>query len=97
MLRLLGTLLTLIVIVLFVFFTSRNPDLVTIDYYFGEYAMPVAIIVVGSLFTGAMLGIFMSFAFIVKTRRNMKKLKRKIHTTEQEVSNLRNLPIRDSH
>jgi putative membrane protein len=97
MLRLIGSLFTLLIIILFVFFTSRNPGNVQIDFYFGLTQVPLAMLVISCLFVGSLVGIFISFALILRTRRKMAKLKRQMKATEQEVNNLRTLPIRDSH
>jgi putative membrane protein len=53
--------------------------------------------IICSLFIGSILGVVISLALVIKTRRNMAKLRRQIKETEQEVNNLRTLPIKDSH
>ena len=97
MLRLIGSLLTMLIIILFVLFTSRNPGVVQLDYYFGQYPVPVAVLVIGGLFVGVLLGLLLSISFLLKAKRNMFHLKRKVKVTEQEVNNLRTIPIKDSH
>ena len=69
----------------------------TIDYYLGVTSVPIAVMIICSLFIGSILGVVISLALVIKTRRNMAKLRRQIKETEQEVNNLRTLPIKDSH
>lgn len=97
MFRLIGSLLILLVIILFVFFTSRNPGDIQIDYYLGVASVPVAVLIISSLFIGSVVGVLISLGLILKTKRNMAKLRRQMKATEEEVNNLRTLPIKDSH
>lgn len=97
MLRLLYFIITLIVIIFGVVFAVLNAENVQLNYYLGSIELPLSLVLVLAMITGAILGIFASLSFIIGTRRNASKLKRSVEVAEKEIINLRNIPIKDKH
>jgi len=46
---------------------------------------------------GVLLGLLFSISLVLKNKRRVKSLAKKAAVTEQEVANLRQLPIKSSH
>ena len=86
-----------IVLVLFAFaFTVLNTDKVGLNLYIVEVPpTSIALVIFISLFVGAVLGVVTSSGLVVKRQSEIRKLKRKLAVTEQEILNLRNIPIKE--
>lgn len=97
MARIVNAIAILLVLLLVLLFTLLNSEPVTINYYFGDVPAPLALVLVLTLIIGALLGLFSGILVILASRRQIAKLRRQIRNTEEEVMNLRKLPIKDSH
>ena len=97
MTRLISIILIALILLLVLVFTLLNADPVSHNYHFGELRQPLALILVVSFVAGALIGLLASVLVILSSRHEVAKLKRQIKSTEQEVENLRALPIKDKH
>ena len=95
MARLVSAFIILLVLLLVIFFTILNAEPVTVNYYLGVVNPPLALVVILSLVAGAILGLISSMFVIIATRHETSKLRRDMKHAEQELSNLRNIPIKD--
>ncbi len=96
MLKLIYAVLALALFVVALTFAALNSDPVAIDYYLGRIEVPLALLLVAALGVGAMLGSLVGLGRVVRVKREMAKLRRETRATEQEVRNLRALPLRDA-
>lgn len=78
-------------------FAVINADDVQLKYYFGTLTAPLSLVVVTALAVGALLGVLASLGMVLGQKRQMAKLRRAMKLTEKEVSNLRALPLKDTH
>ncbi len=76
-------------------FHIRNKFPVKLDYYAGEIELPVSLIIVLMLLLGALLGGLVSLPTIIKLKRQKLQLKKQIKHSEEEINNLRVMPVRD--
>lgn len=95
--RLLFLILFLLLLALGISFAVHNAVPITLNYYFGSITGPLSLVVVIALAIGAMLGVSTSLLLVLSQRRKVARLKRKLDTCEQEIRNLRHLPLRDKH
>jgi len=95
--RLLLLILFLLLLALGISFAVHNAELVTLNYYFGAISGPLSLIVIIALAAGAVLGVSTSLLLVFSQRRKVARLQRKLNTCEQEIRNLRHLPLRDQH
>jgi len=94
-LTLIKVLLLLLVLVVAAFFASLNPGEVMLHYYFGSIELPLAILLVATLGVGLLLGLFVGFGLFLRAKRDQVRLQRKARLAEQEVNNLRAIPLKD--
>lgn len=78
-----------------VMFTVLNSAEVSLDFYFTSVRFPLSLMLVITLVIGAVLGVIASLGMILKLKKENVKLKKDIKVVEQEVANLRRLPLRD--
>lgn len=97
MARLVSAFIILLVLLLVLFFTLLNGEPVTVNYYLGEIHPPLAAVIILAIVCGAFLGLISSMVIIMASRYEVSRLRREIKHTEQELMNLRNLPIKDKH
>lgn len=89
--------LALAVVAVGVVFAVLNADVVALNYYFATAQLPLSLILVIAFACGATLGVIASLGIVVKLKRNNRRLKRNAELAEKEVTNLRNLPMKDAH
>jgi uncharacterized integral membrane protein len=97
MARFLQFILFLALILLFFVFTLENLDLVSLNLVIERYQVPLGLALLVCFVLGALVGIFFSITLILKNKNKARVLAKKVAVAEQEVANLRQLPIKSSH
>ncbi|QGM21404.1 DUF1049 domain-containing protein [Spiribacter sp. 2438] len=95
--RFVWLLLVLIVIAIGLSFAMLNPGDAPLDFYFGELTLPISLWLVIALALGALLGMGAAMGVIVRQRWQIARLRKEAETSRSELSELRKLPIRNSH
>jgi len=95
MIRLLKILLILLVILIGVFFTLQNPDMVPVDFYYFQFSAPLSLTLVACLLIGAVLGWLLAMLRMLPRIRSYRRMQKKYADAEAEITNLRKLPITD--
>ena len=94
--RLLYVVLGVIVLVLGLGFAYKNAQIVSVDYYFGlRWTAPLALILLVTFSLGVVLGFLANLRMVVRMQRQLAQARKEIRQIEQEVVNLRSLPIKD--
>lgn len=83
--------------ILGIVFAVLNTESVKLSYYFGHIDLPVSLVMSIAILVGACLGSLASLGVVMRTKRDMAKLKKQSEMTEKEVLNLRAIPIKDKH
>lgn len=76
-------------------FASINSEMVPIDYYFGLISLPVGMLMLGMLGVGIVIGALACTSLLVRLRHENSVLRKKASLTNQEVRNLRTIPVKD--
>ncbi|VAX12296.1 hypothetical protein MNBD_GAMMA24-474 [hydrothermal vent metagenome] len=97
MLRIFYLLLFLLLIVIGIAFAVLNAEAVEFNYYFASRQIPLSLILVLAMFSGAVLGVLASTGVIVSLKREVAKLRKSSKLAEKEITNLRAIPIKDKH
>ena len=82
---------------LFFIFTLENLDLVPLNLVFDQIQVPLGLTMLACFVLGALLGIVFSISLVLKNKNRARVLAKKVEVAEQEVANLRQLPIKSSH
>ncbi len=94
--RIVYGILVLVVLLVGVTFTTKNAQLVELNYYFGvHWVTPLSFMLLTTLTVGLALGLLASLAMQARMQRQLLQVRRENRQLEQEVNNLRALPIRD--
>jgi len=88
--------LLLLVALLGLSFALMNAEPVQLDYYFGTLKAPLSLVVVIAIIIGAGLGVLASMGIVLGQKRELAKLRKSVKIAEEEVSNLRSLPLKDT-
>lgn len=84
---------TLLVGITFVF---KNQQVVELRYYFGvEWSGPLSLALLTTLAIGVAVGYLASLRMVIRMQRQLVQARKEIRQIEQEVTNLRALPIKD--
>lgn len=85
------------VFILGITFTVKNAQVVELHYYFGiHWQAPLSFMILTVLTTGIAIGFLASLAILARMQRQLFRVRRENRQLEQEVNNLRALPIRDA-
>ncbi|WP_298135546.1 lipopolysaccharide assembly protein LapA domain-containing protein [Acidiferrobacter sp.] len=77
-------------------FAYKNATDVTVRYYGGlAWRAPLALVLVAALVVGIMLGFAAGLNRLVRVRHQLAVARKQVRQMEQEVANLRALPIKD--
>jgi putative membrane protein len=94
--RIVYGILVFVIMLVGVTFTSKNAQVVELNYYFGvHWATPLSFMLLTMLSIGIALGLLASLAMQARMQRQLLQVRRENRQLEQEVNNLRALPIRD--
>ncbi|MBI1423173.1 MAG: DUF1049 domain-containing protein [Gammaproteobacteria bacterium] len=97
MAKLIYTVFILVVILLGVIFAVLNAESVQLNYYFGSQLLPLSLAIVLSMMVGAILGVLASIKLILRSRREIVRLRKASEIAEKEIANLRAIPIKNTH
>jgi putative membrane protein len=84
----------LVVLTLGAGFASLNDGQVTLNYYFGELDTPLSLALLGSLGIGLLLGFIAGLTLWAGARREIASLRRSARLAQEEVNNLRAIPLK---
>lgn len=88
----------IILLILFGFsFASLNPEPVSVRYYFGNFTLPLSLLLALVLSLGALLGFLVSLAMWLREKTLSTRLMRRVTLSEKEIRNLREIPLKDRH
>jgi len=89
--------LLLLVVLLGLTFTLHNAESVTLKYYFGiEWQGALSLVIIISFVLGVAAGYLVSLKARLGLQHKLVKLQRDVQQAEQEVANIRALPIKDA-
>jgi len=93
--RILKALIVLFVVVAGVSFAWLNAQPVPFNYYVGHVETRLALLLVGFLVGGWVLGVLSMVRSVISLRRRLARADHELKLSRREVGNLRNLPLRD--
>lgn len=94
--RFLYAFLAMIVLILGLGFAYKNAQIVNVDYYFGlHWEGSLSLLLLSTMTLGVLLGLLVGMGMYVRLQRQLVRARREIRDIEQEVQNLRALPIKD--
>lgn len=95
--RLVSFVLVLVLVLLGLAFAVGNAKPVEVNYFLATRELPLAMTLVLALVLGALIGLLFSLTMMIRLKRETLRLRRQVRLVEQEVINLRNIPIKDTH
>jgi len=94
--RIFYTVLAIIVLLIGIAFAFQNKQAVELNYYFGlKWHGPLSLALLTTFAFGVVVGYLASLRTVVRMQRQLVQSRKEIRQIEQEVINLRSLPIKD--
>ena len=97
MARLFRFVVYLVVALLALVFALLNAQPTQFNYYYGQWEIPLSLIIAIAIAVGAVLGVVASMGIVIKTKRQSTVHRRSAEIAEKELSKLRALPLKDKH
>lgn len=95
--RIIVILFYLVLIFAGVSFAALNASAVVVNLYFSTLSMPISVLMTLMLGIGIMIGFFMFMLRYLRLKSEYRKLKNQFKLTEQEIKNLRTIPVSDHY
>jgi len=76
---------------------TLNADEISFNYYFSTITLPLAVLLFLTLCTGALAGVLLTLGMVLKARKSKAQIHKRLKMCEQEVKNLREIPIKGSY
>lgn len=93
--RIVKILFIFIIMLLGAIFAILNAQPVVFNYYFGSRELPLSLIVTFALGAGILIGILTAIGLLLGLKRENANLKQRTRLADEEVKNLRNIPLQD--
>jgi putative membrane protein len=94
--RIIYTILAILILLIGIAFAIQNKQEVELSYYFGlKWTGPLSFALLTSFAIGVLAGYLASLRMVVRMQRQLVQARKEIRQVEQEVINLRALPIKD--
>lgn len=77
--------------------TRLNTNPVVFNYYFGSTEISLALLLLAVISCGALFGLFVTLAMTLSAHTEKRRLLRTLKLREQEIRNLRDIPIKGRH
>ena len=87
----------IIIVLIGITFASLNSQKLAINYYVNTATVHLPVLLLIALVIGALLGVIAMLPSVVRSKGSNRRLKQRVKQIEQEVQNLRAIPIKDSH
>lgn len=68
-----------------------NAQSVSVNYYFGTLTLPVSLLLILTLLTGAVIGIIVSLGMMLRVRREASRCRKAAQLAEKELAQRRAL------
>jgi len=78
-------------------FAALNDGVININYFIGENDVRLTYLLLASVIFGSFMTLLMLSGKYLKMRLELKKLRKTVNLKNQELSNLRELPVKDSY
>lgn len=95
--KLIYTAIIFVIVILGVVFAVLNAEPVHLNFYFGAKQLPLSLALILATLVGALLGVLASIQLIIKSRREVARMRRAAEIAEKEIANLRAIPIKNPH
>ncbi len=94
--RIISYILLLVIVLFGMTFATLNSESVTINYYLGQSALPLSLLLVMVFAAGCLVGIVVGFWLLIKAKLANHRLRQRLNLAEKEVENLRAIPLQDN-
>ena len=91
--RILSYLFFLVIIIIGTTFAYLNANQVMFDYYIAQKSLPLSLLLAIALGIGILLGLLVTVVPHIKLKHKNRRLKKRLKCAEQELANLRNIPL----
>ena len=93
--RIVSLFFILIIVIFGMTFATLNSESVTINYYLGQYSLPLSLLLVLVFAGGCLLGMIAGLWLLVKAKIQCHRLTGRLALAEKEIANLRAIPLQD--
>lgn len=95
--RALFILFLLVITVISSVLTRLNKESVNFNYYFGSIDISLVLLLFMALCIGALIGLLLTASSALSSNAERRRLRRALQLREQEIRNLRDIPIKGRH
>ena len=77
-------------------FAALNEQVINLNYFIGVLETKLTFVIITSFLLGMIFTLLLIIGYIIKLRIQTRRMKSSLRLKEQELNNLRELPVKDS-
>ena len=97
MMRALLILILILLVLLAAVLASLNAAPVSFNYYLDHLELSLAVLLFSAFFLGSLLGLIASISMVLAGLSERRQLRKQLNLCQQEIRNLRDIPIKDPY
>lgn len=78
-------------------FAALNDGIISVNYFIGDTDVRLTYLLLACFAIGGLLGVMMVMGSYLKLRLQLRKLRNTVSLNEKELTNLRELPVKDPY
>lgn len=95
--RLITIILYLLLMIIGVSFAVLNASMIDLNLYIIKFSLPLPLLLTLVLGLGLIIGFFLGLYKYWRLKFSFNKIKNQLKLTEQEIKNLREIPLKNQH
>ena len=93
---LLQILLVVLILIIASAFAALNEQVITLNYFVGLLETRLTFVIISCFVLGMLFALLLILTYIIRLRFEQRRLRSSLRIKEQELNNLRELPVKDS-
>ncbi len=94
---LLQLLFIILILIIAAAFAALNEQVITLNYFVGMMDTRLTFVIISCFILGMIFSMLLVVSYVVRLRLEQRRLRTSLRIKEQELNNLRELPLQDSY
>ena len=94
---LLQLLLVIIILIIASAFAALNEQVINLNYFIGLVETRLTFVIICSFLLGMIFSLLIMMSYIIRVRLEQRRLKSSLRIKDQELNNLRELPVKGNY
>lgn len=89
-------LLLMLILIIAAAFAALNEQVISMNYFIGTMDTPLTFVIIVCFILGMLFSFLIIVTYIIRLRWQQRRMKQSLRLKDQELNNLRAMPVKDS-